>query len=101
MAYYQGISFEQLEESKRAKEIFGNMIVEGNRQIGNSAQKSEFGVIFGEREAENSRLSLLYTLRGLGCKGLGKLKKSNADLHLAVELSHCNLWALAESGIPQ
>jgi tetratricopeptide (TPR) repeat protein len=97
MAYYRGLAFERLGDTSSAREIFGKMVAEGNRQIANSSSKPEYGAIFGEREAENSRISQSYTLRGLGYKGLGKLKKAGADLSEAVDLSHSNLWALAES----
>jgi Tfp pilus assembly protein PilF len=57
---------------------------------------SEVGVIFGRGEASNDRLSRLYTMRGLGYKGLGDLQKAKADLDKVLELSQSNLWALAE-----
>ena len=57
---------------------------------------SETGVIFGQRDAENVRNSLYYTIRGLGNKGLKNTEEAKNDLQKAVELSISNLWAKVE-----
>ena len=56
----------------------------------------DFFAKFGEREAENVRLSNAYLLKGLGYKGLGDTKSANENLSKAVELSASNLWAKVE-----
>lgn len=96
MAYYQGLAFAELGQLQKANGVFEGMISEGKRQLEKKDPSGEYGVIFGEREAENTRLSLAYTLRGLGYKGNGKLKNANADLKRAVALSCSNLWAGTE-----
>ncbi|MGB4291296.1 MAG: DUF5107 domain-containing protein [Bacteroidales bacterium] len=96
MNYYQGLSFTHLGERSKAEEIFKAMVEEGERQLKSSSQGGDFFAIFGEREAENSRMSTAYTIRGLGYKGLGEQKKAKEDLNRAVELLHSNLWAAAE-----
>jgi hypothetical protein len=47
-------------------------------------------------DAENTRISQAYLLRGAGYKGLGQTILANDDLKKAVELSVSNLWANAE-----
>jgi len=95
MTYYQGLSHEKLGNKEQAKQIFDSLISEANRQLQQSAT-SEVGIIFGRGEAVNDRLSRLYTMRGLGYKGLGQLQQAKADLDKAIELSQNNLWATAE-----
>ena len=95
MNYYQGLSYAKLGNNAQAKKIFDSLVSEAGKQLQVSAT-SEVGVIFGEREAGNTRLSRLYTLRGLGYKGLGESQRATDDLNKAVELSRSNLWAQAE-----
>lgn len=95
MAYYQGLSHIKLGNKEKAKGVFETMIAEANQQL-ESSGASETGVIFGEREAENTRMSRSYTMRGLGHKGLGQMKQANEDLKKAVNLSYSNLWAKTE-----
>jgi len=95
MNYYQGLSYMELNDSKNAEKVFESMIAEANRQLENK-NATEAGVIFGEREAENVRLSKNYTILGLGQKGLKKTKQANTNLQKAVELNYSNLWAKIE-----
>lgn len=96
MTYYQGLSFAKLGNTTKAKEIFNAMVSDGDKQIQGSGSGGDFFAIFGEREIENSRKSLAYTIRGLGYKGLDEAGKAEEDLKKAVDLSHSNLWANAE-----
>jgi tetratricopeptide (TPR) repeat protein len=96
MSYYQGLSHAKLGNKDQAKKIFDILISEANRQLQQSTSE-EVGVIFGGREATNERMSRLYTMRGLGYKGLGELQKAMDDLNKALELSQSNLWAKVES----
>lgn len=95
MTYYQGLSYKKSGNNGRAKEVFESMIAEATRQL-EGERASEAGVIFGEREAENTRRSRYYTMRGLGNKGLGNIKQAHEDLNRAVDLSYSNLWARTE-----
>ena len=96
MNYYQGLSYAKIGDDAQAKKIFESLISDADRQLDRSST-SEVGVIFGGREAANDRLSRLYTMRGLGYKGLGDLQKAKDDLNKALELSQSNLWALSEN----
>ena len=93
MSFYKGLSFQQLKMKKEADEVFQSLINEGKKQLKPGSQNNDFFAIFGEREAEKVRQSAAYTLRGLGYKGMGKLKAAKEDLTKAVELSVGNLWA--------
>jgi len=95
MNYYKGLSYAKLGNIEQSKKIFESLISEADRQL-QQAAASEVGVIFGGREDANDRTSRLYTMRGLGYKGLGELQKAKDDLNRAVELSQSNLWAQAE-----
>jgi tetratricopeptide (TPR) repeat protein len=95
MNYYQGLSHAKLGNHNQAKDIFESLISEANKQLVRS-MNAEVGVIFGGREASNDRMSRIYTMRGLGYKGLGELQKANNDLNKALELLQSNLWAQAE-----
>jgi len=95
MDYYRGLSFVQLGNDGNAKKVFQSLIAEANKQLSEPVS-SEAGVIFGEREAENIRKSRYHTMRGLGNKGLGKMKQATEDLKKAVDFSHSNLWAKVE-----
>jgi len=69
----------------------------GDKIINNGTDsQDDFFASFGEKEAENTRMSRAYTLRGLGYRGLEKTSQSREDLKKAVELSVSNLWADAE-----
>lgn len=95
MDYYRGMAKMKAGEDNMAKGIFEAMIAEAEKQL--LAEHSlETGVIFGAREAENSRRSRYLTMKGLGNKGLGKLDLAKSDLERAVELSQSNLWARVE-----
>jgi tetratricopeptide (TPR) repeat protein len=97
MSYYQGLSYVKLGEKAKAAEIFNTLISNGEKQINQSAGTTDdFFAIFGEREAESTRKSQAYTLRGLGYKGAGKTDMAREDLKKAVELSVSNLWANTE-----
>jgi len=97
MSYYQGLCFQKLKDKKKADEIFNKLIESGDNVITKSDEsKEDFFAIFGEREAENTRNSNAYTLRGLGYKGLGKTVLAKDDLTKAVDLSVSNLWANTE-----
>ena len=97
MSYYQGLCYKKLNNKAKADEIF-NTLVESGDEIINSDTDSQddFFASFGEKEAENTRMSRAYTLRGLGYKGLEKTSQSGEDLKKAVELSVSNLWAGTE-----
>ncbi|HBZ20486.1 MAG TPA: hypothetical protein DEO60_05110, partial [Bacteroidales bacterium] len=56
----------------------------------------DFFAKFGEKEAENARLSNGYLLKGLGNKGLGNKEAAKENLRKAVELSASNLYANTE-----
>ncbi len=94
-SYYQGLSFAKLGNAERAKSIFDSLVSDADRQL-ERAGTAEVGVIFGGRESTNDRTSRLYTMRGLGYKGLGESTKAKEDLDKAVELSQSNLWATVE-----
>lgn len=97
MSYYKGLGFLELNEKKKAEEIFQMLVDEGEKRLNtDNEQGGDFFAIFGEREAENTQKSIAFTLRGLGCKGLGKTKQAKEDLQKAVELSVGNLWAQTE-----
>ncbi|WP_167613701.1 DUF5107 domain-containing protein [Maribellus sediminis] len=97
MNYYKGLSYRSLKEDKKANEIFKSLVAEGESQIDPENENTgNLFAIFGERDAENTRKSRAYTLRGLGYKGLGKMNQAEEDLRKAVELSVSNLWAKTE-----
>ena len=96
MNYYQGLSNAKIGNNAQAKTIFDSLITEADRGLQRSSEE-EVGVIFGRGEVANERMSRLYTMRGLGYKGIGELQKAKDDLNKAVELSQSNLWALSEN----
>lgn len=95
MNYYQGLSLLGLKEKAKANEIFNAMVKRGNQRL-EQKDETDFFAIFGEREAAGARTSMSYTIRGLGYKGLGKLKDAKTDLEKAVKVSVGNLWATSE-----
>jgi tetratricopeptide (TPR) repeat protein len=96
MSFYKGLSLIKMGKETEAAENFIAMIEYANRRIEDAVPKEAAGVIFGEAEAENTRMSQSFTIRGLGNKGLGNTDKAKKDLNKAVELSYSNLWAKAE-----
>jgi tetratricopeptide (TPR) repeat protein len=97
MSYYQGLCFMELKNKAKADEIFNTLVESGDKIINSGTDNQEdFFASFGEREAENTRISQAYTLRGLGYKGLEKTNQAREDLNKAVELSVSNLWAGTE-----
>lgn len=97
MNYYQGLSLMELKDKKKAEEVFNQLIEMGVEQIELKPDNAgEFFTIFGERDAESTRISMAYTLRGLGYKGLGEKEQAEEDLEKAVNLSVSNLWAKTE-----
>jgi tetratricopeptide (TPR) repeat protein len=93
--YYQGLSCLEVGNKTKASESFNSLIEEGNRRL-NEGSGIDFFAKFGEREAENVRLSNAYLLKGLGYKGLGDEKSAAENLKKAVELSVSNLYAKVE-----
>lgn len=93
--YYQGMSNLKLGKRDLAEKIFGTLIDEGSRLI-KQGSETDFFAKFGEREAENVRLSNAYLLKGLGYKGLGDTEAATESLRKAVDLSASNLWAKIE-----
>lgn len=93
--YYQGLSQLKIGNKQKASETFNALIAEGNRQL-TKEPEVDFFAKFGEREAENVRLSNACLLKGLGSRGLGDKKTANDNLRKAVELSTSNLWATIE-----
>lgn len=95
--YYQGLSLKKLGKTSSADEIFNSLIKEGDRLIAqNTKTDVDFFAKFGEREAENARLSNGYLLKGLGYKGLGNKEAAKENLLKAIELSSANLYAKSE-----
>jgi len=95
--YYQGLAFSKLGRKKEATDAFNAIIEEGEKQIKqSSANEVDFFAKFGEKEAENARLSNGYLLKGLGNKGLGNKEAAKENLRKAVELSASNLYANTE-----
>ena len=93
--YYQGLSLIKTGNKAKAFEYFNTLISNGDKQL-KSGSDVDYFAKFGEREAENVRLSNAYLLKGLGYKGLGNKAAANENLKKAVELSASNLWARAE-----
>jgi tetratricopeptide (TPR) repeat protein len=93
--YYQGLSFLKMGDKAKATEYFNALISEGEKSI-KQGSDIDFFAKFGEREAENVRLSNAYLLIGLGYKGLGDTNAAAENLKKAVELSASNLWAKVE-----
>ncbi|MGA1978809.1 MAG: DUF5107 domain-containing protein [Bacteroidales bacterium] len=97
ISYYQGLSNLKLGKKVEASEIFNSLIENGEKQINQQPSANvDFFAKFGEREAENARLSNAYLLKGLGYKGLGNTDLAMTNLKKAVELSVSNLWAKSE-----
>ena len=84
-----------METRRKQQNISIALITEGEKKM-NQDSDIDFFAKFGEREAENVRLSNAYLLKGLGYKGLGDTKSANENLSKAVELSASNLWANVE-----
>jgi tetratricopeptide (TPR) repeat protein len=93
--YYQGLSLLKLGNKIKASEYFNILISDGDKKI-KQGSEIDFFAKFGEREAENVRLSNAYLLKGLGYKGLGDTNAATENLKKAVELSVSNLYAIAE-----
>ena len=93
--YYQGLSLLKLGNKIKASEYFNTLISDGDKKI-KQGSEIDFFAKFGEREAENVRLSNAYLLKGLGYKGLGDTNAATENLKKAVELSVSNLYAIAE-----
>jgi hypothetical protein len=89
------LSFIKTGNKANAFEYFNTLIYDGDKQL-RSGSDVDYFAKFGEREAENVRLSNAYLLKGLGYKGLGNKGAANENLKKAVELSASNLWARAE-----
>jgi hypothetical protein len=99
MNYYQGLSYLKLGDKNKSNEIFNALVETGNKQLDpNAEDDSNYFQIFGEREEENVKQSINYTIRGLGYKGLEKTNLAKQDLEKAVELLVSNLWANIELG---
>ncbi len=93
--YYQGLSSLKLGNKEKASEYFNGLISEGDKRV-KQGSEVDFFAKFGEREAENVRLSNAYLLKGLGFKGLGDMNAATENLKKAVELSVSNLYAKVE-----
>ena len=95
--YYQGLSALKINKKEQAMKIFNALISEGTNILKRSSSaETDFFAKFGEKEAENARLSNGYLLTGLGYKGLGDRDRANENLKKALELSASNLYAIAE-----
>jgi tetratricopeptide (TPR) repeat protein len=93
--YYQGLSLLKLGNKTKASEVFNTLVSEGEKQL-KQGSNIDFFAKFGEREAENVRLSNAYLLKGLGYKGLADINHAAENLKKAVELSASNLYASIE-----
>jgi tetratricopeptide (TPR) repeat protein len=95
ISYYQGLSCLKLGLKERASGYFKSLISEGEKRISRGSDV-DFFAKFGERDAENVRLSNAYMLKGLGYKGLGDTKSAKENLGKAVELYAGNLFSTVE-----
>lgn len=93
--YYQGLSLLKLGDKAKAAECFNTLLKEGEKKMKQDSD-IDFFAKFGEREADNVRMSNAYLLKGLGYKGLGDSKSADENLSKAVELSASNLYAKVE-----
>ncbi|HPK05603.1 MAG TPA: hypothetical protein PK908_06890, partial [Bacteroidales bacterium] len=85
-----------LGKKNEALTIFNSMLAEADRQLSQPEAPDDFFAKFGQREAENARLSNIYLLKGLACKGLADTEPAAENLSRAVDLSESNLWARSE-----
>ncbi len=92
ITYYQGLSLLKLGDKAKANEYFNTLISEGDKKL-KQGNEIDFFAKFGEKEAENTRLSNAYLLKGLGYKGLGNAAAAKENLRKAIELSVSNLVA--------
>jgi tetratricopeptide (TPR) repeat protein len=95
LSFYQGLSILKNGDKAKATEIFNSLVSDGDKRL-NQKPDVDFFSKFGENEAENSRLSQAYLLKGLGYKGLGNINQAKENLKKSVELSAGNLWAKVE-----
>lgn len=95
LSYYKGLSNLKLGKKQEANDIFKALVEDGEEQITPRTSEADVFAKFGVAEAENSRISQGYLMRGTGQKGLGETSLAAADLKKAVELSAGNLWARA------
>ncbi|WP_298486264.1 DUF5107 domain-containing protein [uncultured Maribacter sp.] len=93
MSYYEGLSFLKLGNKTKANEIFNSLVANGEKQLNFNSDENSYFQIFGEKDSENTKKSLAYTMRGLGYKGLNKKKQAKEDLKKAIQISVSNLWA--------
>lgn len=96
ISYYRGMSNLKLGKKNDAHSIFNSMLAEADRQLNRPRAPDDFFAKFGQREAENARLSNIYLLKGLACKGLADTEPAAENLTRAVDLSESNLWARSE-----
>lgn len=95
ISFYQGQSYLKLGNKEKANELFNLLIKKGDEQI-NKRDDVDFFAKFGESENKSVLISQAYLLKGLGYKGLGKLKEARENLDKAIEFSNSNLWAQVE-----
>jgi tetratricopeptide (TPR) repeat protein len=96
ISYYQGLSSLKLGNKEKAAEYFKALIAGGDKKLSSKSSEIDFFAKFGEREAENVRMSDGYLLKGLGYKGLGETIQAKENLTKAVELNASNLFASVE-----
>ena len=91
MAYYQAMSFIELGNSEKGKEMFGELIERGESILKRGSGTSGIGV--EEASSQNRTSSNANYLKALGSKGLGENEKAKSLFQESLKAYNNNLWA--------
>jgi tetratricopeptide (TPR) repeat protein len=90
--FYQAMSLEQLGKRAEAKQIFEDLVQQGEERIQRDSSPDVFAK-FGEQKTRRTRAASAHYLLGLAYKGLGRAAESADQMSKAVELNQSHVWA--------
>ena len=90
--FYQGLSFQMLNESKKAQDIFDELLDRGKEQL-HETVKIDFFAKFGEEVTKRKIEASAHFIIGLGYFGKKLNSQAQQEFEKAVELNGNHIWA--------
>ncbi len=90
--FYQALSHEHRGNHQEAKQIFEDLVQQGEQRIERDSSP-DFFAKFGEQKTRRTNAASAHYLLGLAYKGLGKAAESAEQMGKAVELNQSHVWA--------
>jgi tetratricopeptide (TPR) repeat protein len=90
--FYRAMSLRELGQANAARELFGELVATGQRQL-EEGESADFFAKFGEKQTRQAQTAAAQFLLGLGFRGQGQAEESQKAFEQAAAMNLANPWA--------